>query len=176
MQSEEWVSQEDEKCRNERVARLNWLASIAPPNEGWIFHGALITYYLFEEARYSYVYGLFFATIVLGFAFIEHTLASLLYASGRSDLERANVSLLFKEALRRGWLTKEDFDKLNQAKKIRNPVTHFRKPLDKDTIEFRSVITNKSRYSIIEKDARNVMEVVFHLLSKIAPSDGTDAD
>jgi hypothetical protein len=169
IESEEWITREDERCRTERIARLNWLVSIAPPDGMWVFHGAPITKYLFEEARYSFVYSQFLATIVLGFAFIEHTLAALFYASGRDDLERANVSLLLKESLNCGWLTQDEFDKLNQAKKIRNPVTHFRKPLNEDTIEFRSVINNEVHYSIIEEDARNVMKGVFHLLSRVAP-------
>jgi hypothetical protein len=169
LQSEEWITREDTSCRDERIARLNWLLSITPADEIWVFHGASITKYLFEEARYSFIYAQFLATIVLGFAFIEHTLAALFYASGRHDLERANVSLLLNEALKYGWLTQEEFDKLNQVKKIRNPLTHFRKPLDEDTIEFRSVMNNEMYYSIIEEDARTVMKAVFHLLSRNAP-------
>ena len=169
IESEEWITQEDERCRTDRIARLNWLVSITPPDEMWVFHGAPITKYLFEEARYSYIYAQFLATIVLGFAFIEHTLAALFYASGRDDLERANVSLLLKEALNCDWLTQDEFDKLDQAKKTRNPVTHFRKPLNEDTIEFRSVINNEIHYAIIEEDARNVLKSVFHLLKRVSP-------
>jgi len=168
-QSEEWLTREDANCRDDRIARLHWLVSITPEDEIWVFHGAPITKYLFEEARYSFVYAQFLATVVLGFAFIEHTLAAFFYAAGRNDLERANISVLLKEALECGWLTQDEFDKLNQAKRIRNPITHFRKPLDEDTIEFRSVINNEIHYSIIEEDARNVMEAVFHLLSRNAP-------
>ncbi len=169
IKSKEWILNEDKKCQGDRIARLDWLVSITPPDEIWVFHGAPITNYLFEEARYSFIYAQFLATVVLGFSFIEHTLAALFYASGRDDLERANISILLKEALNYGWITQDEFDKLEKAKKTRNPITHFRKPLNEDTIEYRSIFSNEHHYEIIEKDARNVLKAVFHLLSKVAP-------
>ena len=165
---EEWLTSEDSICRQDRLARLNWLASKAPDTEYWAFLGGPMSKYLFEEARYCFVYGQFLATIVLGLSYIEHTLAGLFYASGRNNLERASISTLLKEALNYGWIDQTEFDNLQHAREIRNPVTHFRRPGYDDTIEYRAVMENELPYTIIEEDARHVMETVLHLLGKNA--------
>jgi len=123
---------------------------------------------LFEEARYCFVYGQFLATIVLGLAYIEHSLAGLFYASGRNELERAGISILLKEALAYNWIDQAEFDNLQRARRIRNPITHFRRPLHSDTIEYRAVMQDGMPYTIIEEDARHVMETAVHLLGKSA--------
>ena len=130
--------------------------------------GCLISKYLFEEARYSFVYGQFLAVIVLGISYIEHTLAAMFYTSGRNDLERASISTLLREAVRVGWITHAEYDHLNKAREIRNPVTHFRSPLRDDTIECRAITQNELPYAVIEEDARYVLEIALHLLSKNA--------
>jgi hypothetical protein len=164
--AEEWLTREDNTCRQDRLARLNWLSSGSPDAEYWTFPGGLISKYLFEETRYCFVYGQFLATIVLGLSYIEHTLASLFYASGRNDLERASISTLLREALNCGWMNHIEFDNLQRARKIRNPITHFRRPGYDDTIEYRAVAENELPYTSVEEDAQHVLETVLHLLGK----------
>jgi hypothetical protein len=131
-----------------------------------LFRGGLLSKYLFEEARYCFVYGQFLATIVLGLAFIEHTLASLFYGAGRNDLERANLAALLTEAVNSGWLSHEEYAKLDNSRNIRNSVAHFRPPLHPERIEYRAFIETESHpYQILESDARDLMEVVFSLFS-----------
>ena len=57
-ESEEWLAHEDMACKSDRVARLDWLASITPGAEYLTFPAGLTAKYLFEEARYSFVYAL----------------------------------------------------------------------------------------------------------------------
>ncbi len=166
--SEGWLSREDNLCREDRLARLNWLAARTPNAEYLVFPGGLMSKHLFEEARYCFVYGQFLATVVLGLSYIEHTLAGLFYASGRNDLERASISALLKEAMKCGWVNQTEYENLERARKARNPITHFRKPLHGDTIEYRAVIENELPYMIIEEDAQHVIEIVLHLLGKSA--------
>ena len=85
----DWLLNEDIECKGARISRLEWLISITPSSELWIFHGGSITHYLFEEAWYSFVYSQYLATIVLGVAFIEHTLTAMFYASRRNDLKKS---------------------------------------------------------------------------------------
>ena len=96
--SEDWLDREDALCQEDRLARLDWLAARIPNAEYLVFPGAPMSKYLFEEARYCFVYGQFLATVVLGLSYIEHNLAALFYGSGRNDLERASISALLKEA------------------------------------------------------------------------------
>lgn len=164
--AEEWLTREDGICRKDRLARLEWLANKLPDAEYWTFSGGLISKYLFEETRYCFVYGQFLATIVIGLSYIEHTLASLFYAIGRDDLERANISTLLREALNCGWMNQIEFDNLQRARETRNPITHFRRPGHDETIEYRAVTENELPYIIIEEDARHVVETVLHLLGR----------
>lgn len=165
---EEWITHEDIARRQDRLARLNWLVSKAPAAEYWLFPGGSMSKYIFEEVRYCFVYGQFLAAIVLGLSYIEHTLAGLFYASGRDDLERASISTLLKEALNYDWIDEREFNNLQHARQLRNPITHFRRPLDDETVEYRSVMQNELPYAIIEEDAQHVVETVLHLLAKNA--------
>jgi len=166
MASNEWLSREDSVCRHDRLARLDWLASEMPVSEYLTFPGGLMSKCLFEEARYCFVYGQFLATIVLGMAYIEHTLAGLFYAAGRNDLERASVARLLQEAVDCGWLAERESDDLEHARRVRNPVSHFRRPLHTDSVEWRGVTQRQLPYAIIEEDARHVMEAALRLLSR----------
>ena len=116
-EAKDWVINEDTKCRKVRIANLEWLINNTPNSEYWVFHGGTIAKYLFEEASYCFIYFQFLATISLGFAFIEHTLAAMFFASGRHDLERANVSKILKEACKLGWLSNEEYQNLIKAKR-----------------------------------------------------------
>ncbi len=169
MSSEEWLTREDSICRDDRLARLDWLARKMTHTDYLTFPGGLISKYLFEEARYCFVYGQFLAVIVLGLSYIEHTLAALFYRAGRNDLERATISTLLQEARNNGWVTQAEFDKLQRAREVRNPVTHFRRPLHDETVEYRAVTQDELPYTIVEEDARYVMETVLHLLGKNVP-------
>ena len=163
-----WIENEDSNCKDKRTERLEWLINNTPSNEYLIFHGGSVAKYLFEETRYCFIYAQFFATILLGFSFIEHTLAALFFASGRNDLERANISKILSEARKIRWLSDGEYRQLLNAKKIRNPITHFRKPMDKECIDFKAVIENKHQYEIIEEEAKYVLQVVLKLLDKNA--------
>lgn len=162
---EKWLSNEDTVCWEDRINRLKWISSKMPKANYIGYTRGQMAYYLFEEARYSFVYGQFLACIVLGLSFIEQSLAAQFYASGKDDLERANISKLLQEARNNNWISESELVNLDRARKIRNSITHFRQPGYQDTIEWRSVEDNNHPYQIIEEDAYHVMETIFHLMN-----------
>ena len=164
----DWLAHENEVCCADRIARLEWLASVLPAADYLAFPGGLMSKYLFEEMRYSFVYGQFLATIVLGLAHIERTLAAKFYASGRNDLERAGLAVLLREADEAGILTAIEVDQIDRIRRVRNPVTHFRRPLDDDSIEFRSVTEDDPPYELLESDARTVVQTAMSSLARDA--------
>ena len=166
--SEKWLDREESANRDDRLSRLDWLANKMPDASYLTFPGGLIAKFVFEEARYCFVYAQFLAVIVLGLSYVEHTLAAMFYAAGRDDLERASISTLLREAVRTGWLTQTEFNNLDRARQWRNPVTHFRRPLCNDTVAYRAVTESQPPYAVIEEDAQHVMETVLHLLGKTA--------
>lgn len=164
--AEDWLSHEDFVARENRIVRLKWMANQLPQCEHIAFQGGLMSKYLYEETRYCFAYGQYLATVVLGLAFIEHSLAGQFYTGMGDDLERASVSRLFNEALDRGWITQLEFENLDHARKIRNPVTHFHGFNNSDTIEMRSLKDHNYPYAVLEADAYHVMETIFHLMGK----------
>lgn len=121
---------------------------------------------MFEESRYSFIYGQFVASAVLGFAFVERTLAAMHYGSGRNDLHRATSEKLFKEARSAGWLTESDLAAFEKARRLRNPLVHFRVPLHDDLPESRSFKEDCEPYEVVETDAKQILEVVFRLVAR----------
>jgi hypothetical protein len=165
-EAEAWLSREDTVCRDGRISRLEWLASVLPPGESKLFPGGPMAKCLFEEMRYCFAYAQFLATIMVGFAFIERTLAAEFFAAGRNDLERVGIQTLLKEAGKRGILSNDEARELDHIRRARNPVTHFRQPGADDSIEARSVHTRERPYDLMEQDARAVVVAAMKTLSK----------
>ena len=169
LNAEEWLDNEDRQCRNDRLNRLEWIIGEYPTNiDISLFHGGLKPYYLFEEARYCFVYGQYLASIMLSLSYIETTLAGVFYASGRNDLQRARVIDLLKEAEKKGLISGSEFNVFNKVRKIRNPITHFRKPLSRGTLEYRLVKNNKHPYKLLERDAKIALKTTFRMMAKFA--------
>jgi len=165
MNAKEWLRREDEMARQGRIERLQWLLEHTPENKTWLFHDGIISQRLFEQTRYCFVYGLYLATIILGMSFIEHTLAALLFASGRDDLERANLTVLIDNAYEKRWINQEEKDALHTARIIRNDVTHFRKPGSKNLFQRETFGVPQEIENFLEIKAQQVLLVVFNLLN-----------
>jgi hypothetical protein len=157
-EAEEWITHNDDAHRLERLARLNWLLG---KESDWgivMFPGGPMSRRLYFEARNSFIYGQFLATIVLGLSCAEHTLAGLFQTSDRYDLKRAGILILLKEARKCDWIDQADFNNLQHAREIRNLITHFRRLSEIHSLP----------YTINEEDARHVMEAVWRLLDQFA--------
>jgi hypothetical protein len=166
--AKQWLRNEDQICRDGRLERLEWLTSRTPMSQYLTFPGGWLAKSLYEEARYCFAYGQFIASTVLGLAYIEHTIVADMYAVGRNDLERASLSVLLAEAADAGWLSEEEFRALDEIRRLRNLITHFRRPGHPDTIEARSFGQGEIPYCVLEEDAKRVMEAVFHVFSRHA--------
>jgi len=174
-ESNAWLERENSLAHEGRLSRLKWMAKNTPQPENLVFRGGLMSKFLFEEARYSFVYGQFLATIILSLAFIEHVLAALFYETGRNDLERAGIAKLAKEALQQRWLSENEYAWLEEIREIRNPIVHFRhlgiQPNEqseqnwwRNRIESRSILQNQLPYELLEEDAKKAVTITLHLL------------
>jgi hypothetical protein len=165
---EEWLDHEDKCCRDNRLERLKWTMKEYPKIEIPLFRDGLKSYYLFEEARYCFVYGQYTASIMLSLSFIETTLASMFYASGRNDLERARLSDLLKEAKEKGLISEQEFIVFDKVRKLRNPLTHFRKPSDRENVEYRALEKDAHPYDLLEEDAKMALKANFRIMEKFS--------
>lgn len=168
MNAEEWVAREDSLSKQGRISRLQWLIDQTPEIQFWLFHGGILSHDLFEQTRYCFVYGQYLATIILGLSFIEHTLASLFYASGTDKYERANISVLIEEASKSGWISLEEKLEIDKAKEIRNNVTHFRKPGDDSSLEMKTYGIPEEVEILFDSNARQIMLIVFRILNRFS--------
>ena len=157
---------EDSRCFEERLSRLQWLVHKSPAAEYWTFPGGLLAKSLFEETRYCFVYAQFLATTLLGLAYIERTLAALFYGAGRNDLERAGLSDLLREAQTHGLIDRNEFRDLERVRRNRNTYTHFRRPLHENSVESRAILEDEAPYNIIAQDATAVMAAALRILAK----------
>ena len=165
--SRRWLEHEDAVNRKERLERLKWLGNLTPSRDWVSYHGGVISEYLYDESRYCFVYGQFLATIILGLAFVDHSIGAILYGFGRNDLKRASVSSLLSEGFAAGLISHAEYAALQRIKKTRNPFVHFRPPDDPERVETRSVDADEHPYALIEEDARLVMIVVQRLLGPL---------
>ena len=162
----EWLSGEDSKCFEDRLSRLQWLIDNSPAGEYWAFPGGLLAKSLFEEARYCFVYAQYLATILVGLAYIERTLAALFYGAGRNDLERASLSALLGEAYAEGLIGSGEFRDLERIRENRNSYAHFRRPGHEDSMEARAILEDEAPYSVIERDATAVIAAALNMVAK----------
>jgi hypothetical protein len=149
-----------------RFARFNWLADRMPDAEYLTFPGGLMSKCLFEEARHSFLHGRFLATIVLGFAFVERTLAALFQVHGLDRSEQESLGQLLCKARRMEWISHQEWEALERARGIPNPEAHFRRLPYRDSIEYQSIVTEGVPYTVIEQDAEYMITVVMNLLAK----------
>lgn len=166
MNAEEWVNYEDNVARQSRIDRLQWLLEQTPDSKIWLFHDGIISHELFEQTRYCFVYGQYLATIILGMSFIEHSLAALFFGAGRNDLERANLSVLTEEALLAGWVNQEEKDTIDEARTIRNDVTHFRRPGSNHPLMKQTYGIPEDLEEFLELNAQQIILIVFRLLKR----------
>lgn len=161
-----WLNDEDARCFEDRLARLQWLADNSPEGAYWTFPGGLLAKSLFEEARYCFVYAQFLATILLGLAYIERTLAALFYGAGRNDLQRESLKVLLEEAYEEGLIEATEFRDLETIRKSRNIYAHFRRPGHEDSIEARAIREDEAPYNVIERDATAVIAAALRMVAK----------
>ncbi len=166
--AEEWLGNEDRRCWDDRLQRLKWVLEEYPNIDITLFQGGIKSYYLFEEARYCFVYGQYIASTILSLSYIENTLGSFFYATGRNDLKRARIADLFKEAQKEGLISEREFIVFDKVRKIRNPITHFRKPLDRETFEYKALESDRHPYEVLEEDAKVALKANFRMMEKFS--------
>ena len=166
--AEEWLDNEDRGCWDDRLNRLKWIIEEYPNIDISIFHGGIKSYYIFEEARYCFVYGQYIASTMLSLSYIENTLGSVFYAAGRNDLQRAGISDLLKEAQKEGLISEREFSVFDKVRKIRNPMTHFRKPLHRETLEYKAIESDRHPYEVLEEDAKVALKANFRMMEKFS--------
>lgn len=162
------VTGEELLLGNGRLERLAWLRKRVPPGDLFFLQDGEFSKMVFQEAADSFVNGQFISAIVLGFSFIERTIAGRLSHVGEKQLARSRSEEIFDAAQKRGWLSETEHKSLEALRTLRNPITHFREPLHADRPEIRALFQAKTPTLLLEADARKVLDAAIRLLGKTA--------
>jgi hypothetical protein len=136
-----WHAKFDRQERPGRVQRnaavLRWLE----PYEGGFLGGGHETVWALAEARDAYIYGLPLASLLASHMACERIVAGF-FAPLPDDAaprgwERWGLGQLVREARMRGWLSEDLAIELLVLSERRRVVGHFRRPLDRGTLDSR---------------------------------------
>jgi hypothetical protein len=151
-----------------QLARASWVARRVRNDDVYFMQDGTLSQLLFKEVLSTFVSGQYIATIVLAFSLIERTVAGRLAFVGDKPAALANSVPLLKSALERGWLKQEEHDLLDELRKLRNPIVHFRDHLSETRPEVRAALSARTTEQILESDAKQILEATIHVLQKTA--------
>jgi hypothetical protein len=149
-----------------KLGRLAWLAKLINPDDLYFFQDGELSQSLFNEILDAYIAGLDLAACVLGFTFIERSIAGRLSHIGESVAAKGRSEQLLAEALRRGWLSQEEHSTLDGLRLNRNPLVHFKDRLEESRPEIRAIMNAKNTKELLSAEARRIVEAVFTVLKK----------
>lgn len=145
------LARSDERTREERASRMEWLAPYM--DSPGMIGGTPEALALLEEARVSFIYGLFISTLLVATSFIEHTLAEEL--EGEFPLKkRPTLEVLIKAARTRPSIPDDLLNRTDRIRKLRNPYTHLRPTNDPDRLGNRYREERRHPNAVMEDDAK----------------------
>lgn len=151
-----------------QLARASWLAKHVRDNDVYFMQDGTLSQLIFREVLSTFVAGQYIATIVLAFSLVERTVAGRLAFVGDKSGALAKSEAILKNALERGWLRKEEHELLDELRKLRNPIIHFRDHLSETRPEVRAALGARTTEQVLEEDAKRILEATIHVLQKTA--------
>jgi len=142
-----------------RAARIRWLSDVIPKNLG--FGMPMETFYVFEEAKSSFIYGNFVAAIVLAAAFVEHWFVASLDARGYGKQASHGLAASIKVARTKNLVNSLLLDKVEQLRLIRNPFVHLKSFAHEHTVGQRFVKRRTHPEALLEDDAQEALIAMY---------------
>jgi hypothetical protein len=142
-----------------RAERVRWLEAVVPRRYG--FAMPLETFYVFEEAKASFVYGQFVATVLLAASFAEHWLTASL--SSRGFTKDASRGLAASVACARSnrLINEKLLEKVDRLRLIRNPFVHLKSFEHKHGISQRFFRQRLHPKQVLEQDAKDALVAMY---------------
>lgn len=164
----ETVSGEELLSGSDRLDRLAWIHKRIGTGDLYFFQDGPYSRFLFKEILDCFVNGQYIATIVLGFSFLERTLAGRLHFIGKPQVARGKSIDLFKAAHAENWISEGEHAIFESLRTLRNSVAHFHDPMDKLRPEIRAIQEGRTPAAILESDAKEFLSAAVQLLNKTA--------
>jgi hypothetical protein len=120
----------------------------------------------FDEARLTYLHGLYISCIVITESIIEQSFAGLFFAAGDDGVAEFGYRLIIDKACSEGWIEPGEYDSLVSINKRRNSLVHFRSPKDKRHPIAMAVSEGKDFWSMAKSDAESILAILFRMLDR----------
>lgn len=143
----------------QRAERVRWLQRVIPRNSGYGM--PFETYFVFEDARSSFVYGQFVATVVLAASFIEHWFSANLSLLGYEKAGNAGLAAAVACARDYDLVPAVVLDKVDRLRLIRNPFVHLKQFDHPHSIGRRSLAAKEPPAETLEKDAKEALITMY---------------
>lgn len=142
-----------------RAARVRWLATKLPRGRTYIMPPE--SFYVFEEAKCSFIYGCFVATTILSAAFIEHWLADHLVSAGYRKDARGGLAAMLRCCEENDLLNQAILNRIERLRAVRNPFVHLKAFNDPHAIGQRTLRERADPVSVMEEDAKAALITMY---------------
>ena len=156
----EWSLEHAEKATLPvRAERIRWLQEVIPKNRA--FGMPMETFYVFEEAKSSFVYGCFVASTVLSAAFVEHWLVARISQKGFSKEAERGLSAIIECCRKNNLLNPALLARVDRLRLIRNPFTHLKSFDHPHGLGQRSLRGRSHPETVLESDAKESLTTMY---------------
>ena len=119
------------------------------------------SFYIFQEAKDTFISGQFVATLMLSAAFIEHILSIALNKKGFEKESKGGMRSILKCLKKNGSTLVPIIPKIDHPQEIRNPFVHLKPFTHKNTIGQRVMRLKKSDMALLEEDAKEALSIMY---------------
>lgn len=159
------LAEYDKFTFQDRVERLKYLNKIYPPGTRMM---SMSMYYLFQEVKYTFINGLYAATVMLSLSIIEHwSIEELKFRGYDLKNKRPGINDVMNCLKENNLLHPFLVEKIENLRRIRNPFVHYRKMEDAENLDHRSVDIGIHHFDLAEKDAKEALAVMYEVLQRI---------
>lgn len=142
-----------------RAARIRWLATKLP--RGYTYMMPSETFYVFDEAKSSYVYGCFVATTVLCAAFVDHWVGGQLAGLGFVKEGRGGLAAIVECCKKHDLLNSAVLNRIERLRLIRNPFVHLKESQHPYNIGQRTFRERSHPLTVMEEDAKEALITMY---------------
>jgi hypothetical protein len=152
----------------DRLRRLRIISEVMTSRDGYLLYSEE-SLYLFYDAKNCFIFGQFAACILVCQALLEHQLSSLYTFAGKRKIARLGFKALIEHTLTDGILPEFVVSKLEDLRKKRNPLVHFKDYFQrdsKDSLLFQSAKMGTTPDELLEQQAKDAILVTFEILNR----------
>lgn len=149
----------DQETFDERLDRLKWVEQIFP--RGFFFTLPPETFFVFSEAKDSFINGQPIAAVMLAGAFIEHVLTIELDKKGFHKEARGGMRSILRCLENNRAAITPLLKRIDDLQEIRNPYVHLKPYAHPALLSQRSWKVGRRDYEVLEEDAKSALSLMY---------------